>query len=329
MLQSRYDKKKGESGITVPRLATMGREEHRPLGLRVDVDTHAGMRDGVPVILELLREAGVKATFYLAFGPDRSGRAIFNVFRRPGFLRKMLRTGAPKVYGLRTMLSGTLLPSRRIAAAFPVLARQIVSQGHEVGVHAWDHRAWQDGLRRFSYARMTRELARGASAYRAVYGKAPETFASPAWLCSDDSLGYQDTLGLLYGSDCRGTAPFYPVIEGRVLKTIQVPTTLPTLDEGIGERDPDASSFFQRVLDLASESSWPVLTIHAELEGGPYASCLTEFLSEAKIRGFRVVPLRELLGSRLSDGEDLPRCTMTYGLIKGRSGVVSLQHLKE
>jgi undecaprenyl phosphate-alpha-L-ara4FN deformylase len=45
----------------------------RILGLRIDVDTHEGMRDGVPRLLDVLRGAGVKGSFYFAMGPDRSG----------------------------------------------------------------------------------------------------------------------------------------------------------------------------------------------------------------------------------------------------------------
>ncbi|MDD5564290.1 MAG: hypothetical protein PHQ91_11300, partial [Thermoanaerobaculaceae bacterium] len=58
------------------------------LGLRVDVDTHDGMKAGVPALLDLFREAGVTGTFYLSMGPDNAGKAIVNVLRRPGFLGK-------------------------------------------------------------------------------------------------------------------------------------------------------------------------------------------------------------------------------------------------
>src|ERR1700712_3660445 len=88
------------------------------LGLRVDVDTHDGMRDGVPRLLEVMAAEGVKATFYFAMGPDRSGLAVLNALR-PGFLKKMTRTGAAQVYGWRTGLSGTLLPPPPVGPAFP------------------------------------------------------------------------------------------------------------------------------------------------------------------------------------------------------------------
>ena len=124
------------------------------------MDTHDGMRDGVPRLLDAFGRFGVKATFFLAFGPDNSGKAIWNLFRSKGFLKKMLRTGAPKLYGWRTALSGTLLPARLIAAKFPDLVKRISDEGHEVGVHAWDHRLWQDHLDRLTRAQIEEQFAR-------------------------------------------------------------------------------------------------------------------------------------------------------------------------
>src|SRR5580704_1888328 len=95
------------------------------VALKVDVDTHQGMGEGVPRLLRALAEAGVTATFFIAMGPDNSGRAIVRVLRNPGFLKKMRRTRAVSMYGLRTVLSGTLLPPRPIALAFPNLMRDL------------------------------------------------------------------------------------------------------------------------------------------------------------------------------------------------------------
>jgi peptidoglycan/xylan/chitin deacetylase (PgdA/CDA1 family) len=281
------------------------------------------MRDGVPSLLQSFAAAGVRATFYLSMGPDRSGRAVLNVFR-PGFLAKMRRTSAAQVYGLRTILSGTLLPSRPIATAFPDIARRIRDEGHETGVHAWDHRTWQDKLLRFPRSRVEAELDRGRQAYQAIYGSAPRTFAAPAWLSCDSALLHQETMALEFGSDCRGDEPFLPVVEGRRLTTPQVPSTIPTLDELLGFEFETADDYFDAVLARLDPEGWPVLTVHAEIEGGPHAESFRRFLAKAAAAGCRLLTLGELLAERRALGP-LPGCAMEHAPVPGRHGVVSTQ----
>jgi peptidoglycan/xylan/chitin deacetylase (PgdA/CDA1 family) len=294
----------------------------RLLGLRVDVDTHDGMRDGVPTLLDILREAAVRGTFYLSMGPDNAGKAIFNVLRRPGFLTKMRRTGAARVYGWRTVLSGTLMPARMIALALPEVARRIVAEGHEAGAHAWDHRRWQDKLARLSENEVASQLARARKAFADVFGEQPRTFAAPAWLSDERALTVEEGYGLDYASDCRGAEPFLPVVGGKALATPQVPTTLPTLDEALGETHTGAGAFFDATLDAAAAARWSVLTVHAELEGGPYAGDFRRFLARARERGAAPVPLRELLAARRATGVPLPELSMGYGVVRGRHGRV-------
>jgi peptidoglycan/xylan/chitin deacetylase (PgdA/CDA1 family) len=294
------------------------------LGLRIDVDTHEGMRDGVPKLLEILNRSGVRGTFYLAIGPDKSGRAIFHALT-PGFLAKMFRSGAPKIYSMRTMLSGTLLPARPVATAFPEIARRIVAEGHEAGVHAWDHRTWQDKLNKKHPDWAANELEKAFDGFVSIFGDKPKTFAAPAWLCNNESLIYEENFGLAYASDCRGTDPFLPVIDVRILKTPQVPTTLPTLDEALGNTHKDAAAFYGAILEELKPGTWPVLTVHAEIEGGPFASQFEAFLAKARERGITVVTLRDLLAARLATSKPLPRCTLSYAAVDGRHGVVSMQ----
>jgi undecaprenyl phosphate-alpha-L-ara4FN deformylase len=304
--------------------ALTGAWEARPrlLGLRVDVDTHDGMRDGVARLLDVLAAAGAGASFFFAMGPDRSGRALVNALR-PRFVAKMLRTRAARLYGWRTLLSGTLLPSRPVASAFPALVRRVDRLGHETGVHAWDHRAWQDRIARFPAERVRSELDRGRESFIAIMGRSPACFAAPAWVTNDVALLHQERFGLLYASDCRGTEPFLPRIDGRSLRTPQIPATLPTLDEALGAECRDAPSFFTMIRERLRGGEWPVLTLHAELEGGPYAGDLAAFLDRLKDDGVRCLPLRELLGDRLRRG-DLPVRSIGMRAIPGRHGVLSV-----
>ena len=69
------------------------------LGLKIDVDTLRGTREGVPRLLELLQRHGVHATFLFSLGPDHTGRALRRVFRK-GFVGKVRRTSVVRHYGM-------------------------------------------------------------------------------------------------------------------------------------------------------------------------------------------------------------------------------------
>jgi len=68
------------------------------LGLKIDVDTYEGMKKGVPSLLKTLKQFDLKATFFLSIGPDNSGRAILQLIKNPLFLKKMMRTNAPRLF---------------------------------------------------------------------------------------------------------------------------------------------------------------------------------------------------------------------------------------
>src|SRR5215470_2481844 len=206
------------------------------LALKVDVDTRIGLREGVPRLLELFRRYEIRASFFVSFGPDHSGRAIRRLWR-PSFLLKMLRTNPLRLYGVKTLLAGTLLPSKPIGEENPEPLCAIIDAGHELGIHGYDHVFWQDRLERLSQAEIEAELGRSADAYERVLGRRPRATAAPGWRCTAASLAAQERFGFDYASDVRGRAPFFPADNGRTFKTLQIPTTLPTLDELIG-REP-------------------------------------------------------------------------------------------
>ena len=174
------------------------------VALKIDCDTFRGTREGVPALLEDLARAGVRASFFFTLGPDRSGLALLRIFRRKGFLAKMLRTNAPKMYGWRTLLYGTLLPAPVIGERCAAGIRAVRDAGHEVGLHAWDHVAWQDRLGRFPPERVRAEIASGAAAFERIFGERPRAFAAPAWLCTEEALLALDAAGFDVLSISRG-----------------------------------------------------------------------------------------------------------------------------
>jgi len=75
----------------------------------------------------------------------------------------MLRTKAASLYGWKTALYGTLLPAPMIALSFPDGVRRILDEGHEVQLHAWDHRCWQDDLPKNRSNGLKNGLSRGSA----------------------------------------------------------------------------------------------------------------------------------------------------------------------
>lgn len=299
------------------------------LGIKVDVDTYRGMRDGVPRLMRILADRGIRASFFIAMGPDNSGRAALRFFTRRGFLKKMLRSRAVGMYGLRTALSGTLLPARQIARSFPHLFTELSRTGHEVGVHGHDHVRWHDRLPRMSRAETEEEIGNAVRIYKDITGRGPGSSAAPGWTCSPHQLSIQDASGMIYHSDCRGTAPFFPAMGGIAFTHLQIPTTLPTLDELLGSgscRSPQSLTDFY--LEKICASGWHVLTVHAEAEGMSWADWFSGLLDALARRGVRIVMLREMAETALAARERIPRCELRMGEIPGRAGLVALQMLK-
>ncbi|HYV86586.1 MAG TPA: polysaccharide deacetylase family protein [Patescibacteria group bacterium] len=295
----------------------------RRIALRVDVDTHTGMRDGVPVLLDLFARARARASFFVTMGPDHSGRAIRRVFTRPGFAGKMARTGPLKTYGLYTVLSGTLLPSRPVGAGFPHLVRLVESSGHECGIHGWDHVLWHDGLERMRPVAIEAELRRAAAAFAEATGRAPAGTAAPAWRATEDSLAAQDDMSFRYASDCRGRSPFRPITSRGTHRTIQIPATLPTLDELIGLPGMDEAAILERLTRALVPEGLNVFTLHTEIEGRHHAPALLALLRRWSGEGWTFETLGETAERALR--AEVPACPMTRGGVEGRAGWLSVQ----
>lgn len=292
---------------------------------KLDVDTYEGLRDGGPNLLGLFGEFGVKASAFFTFGPDNSGQAIRRIFTKKGFLKKMLRTRATSVYSKRTMMYGTLLKAPLVAESFPEILRDYDKAGHEVGIHGFDHINWHDKLDRMGRAKIAKIFGQACDAYREILGRPAKTCAAPGWKVNADSLYVQDEAGIVCASDTRGVSPFRPVIGGNKFRAFQVPTTLPTLDEILGEKCATQQEANELYLGMMKEDALNVMTIHTEFEGKPFIDGFRDLLSRLKERGAEFVRMidicRELEAKRESVGE----CGIENRELEGRAGAVGCQ----
>jgi peptidoglycan/xylan/chitin deacetylase (PgdA/CDA1 family) len=243
------------------------------------------------------------------------------------------------------MLYGTLLPAPLIAARKPQLLREIAASGHEVIPHGWDHVSWHDGLVGWDAARTRQELEKACAEYERLSGTPCQGFAAPGWQCTERSVAAQEARGLQFAADTRGWSPFWPVVDGRPGRVLQLPTTLPTLDELIGLPGLERADLLSHVLGLIHrppQDSWKagakcpgepstqpvthVFTLHTEVEGRTFAGWLEELLGELVREGAQFLTLGEL--AQASAGA-APCHEVFQGELPGRGGTVSCQGQKK
>jgi len=290
------------------------------LGLRIDVDTLRGTRQGVPALCDMLERHKLRASFFFSVGPDNMGRHLWRLFR-PAFLAKMLRTRAPGLYGWDILLRGTFWPGPVIGREAAEAIRMAADRGHEIGLHAWDHYAWQAGIETMSEERISRDFERGLALLREVAGKPPTCSAAPAWKCTNEGLRVKTLRGFRYNSDCRGRGVFLPILDGRPIQPPQIPCTLPTYDEVIGRFGVTDASYNAFVFSQLRPGALNVLTLHAEVEGIARSALFATFLDAAARHGVASVPL----GDCLADRPQPPSARIVRGAIEGREGWVSIQ----
>jgi undecaprenyl phosphate-alpha-L-ara4FN deformylase len=297
----------------------------KTLSIKVDVDTDRGTRVGVPNLLSLFDEFDVKATFLFSLGPDNTGRAIKRIFR-PGFFSKVARTSIVSVYGIRTLLNGVLLPGPHVGRRNEAVMRQARDKGHEPGIHCYDHIRWQDGLMKMTGSEVREEFAKAQKEFERIFGEPARTAGAAGWQANALSLGVYDEAGLIYASDTRGTHPFIPRADGKTFKTLQIPTTLPTLDELLGRPEYPQERLIDHYLSLIKPSVHNVITIHAELEGMKYLTLFRKFLVRIRSSDLRIVLLRDLASSILNNPVSIPSCDLVQGMVDGRSGTLAVQN---
>jgi undecaprenyl phosphate-alpha-L-ara4FN deformylase len=289
------------------------------IGLRVDVDTLRGTLRGVPALVRLFARLGVRATFFLSVGPDNMGRHLWRLVR-PAFLAKMLRTRATRLYGWDVLLRGTFVPGPRIGERAAPAIRELAGSGHEIGLHAWDHHAWQTRIERMSAAEIAAHLRDGAELLARLTGAPADCSAAPAWRTTDLALHEKLRFDFRYNSDCRGTGPFLPLLDDGTLGQLQVPATLPTFDERVG-RGVTAAGYYDELLERLAAPAFSVLTIHAEVEGISAEPLFADFLERALAAGHRFTTLGELA----AEAVDPPVHRMGRLTVPGREGWASCQ----
>lgn len=274
--------------------------------------------------MRLFDEFDIRATFLFSLGPDNTGRAFRRIFRR-GFFGKVARTNVIGTYGWRTLLNGVFWPGPHIGRRHAAAMRAVHAHGHETGIHCYDHVHWQDRLARMTRAQVFAEFGKACAEFERIFGEPARAAGAAGWQANALSLEAYDAAGLTYASDARGTHAFFPAVAARTFYTLQIPTTLPTLDELLGRPEYPAEGLVERYISWLRAGQLNVLTVHAEIEGMAHSAFFRSLLTQTRAAAVRFVPLQDVARRCLMARAAVPVCQLLPGQVPGRSGALAVQ----
>jgi hypothetical protein len=167
--------------------------------------------------------------------------------------------------------------------------------------------------------------------FRLVYGFAAPTFGAAGWQMNNAAFVEHDAAGYAYASDGRAALrddgslldPAIGPHRFQGTRCVQLPTTLPTLDELLGRTIDgvtlDTANIAAHLLKLTAGATRDhVYTLHAELEGQKLSPIFEELLSGWKAQGYQLASMADYY-QKVKD-LPLPDYPVSWGEVPGRSG---------
>ena len=297
----------------------------KQIGLRIDVDFGIGLARGVPYLLDAFKRLDMRATFYVTMGPDgfrqhtrRLGSASYR--KR---IRRMNPLGMVKAFGPWYLARQALGWSGTVGMSRPDVLRRVIDEGHELGVHGFDHYWWAENVFTADRRQLKHDMECGLEALKRATGYDASAWASPNWRCTAESLSLVDEYGFRYGADTRGSSPFVPQLTGYGGATPQLPISLPCLHEisdYLGTTDPTAirDEFIRHL-----KPGYNVWCIHDYYEGVLRRHVFDAALNEVISEGWTLAPIVEI-AQQLSS-QPVPTSRVIRARMPGGRGEVSCQ----
>lgn len=287
----------------------------KTIALKVDVDTFRGTREGVPRLLEFFRSRSANATFLFSLGTDHTGRAIR---RLPGHgLTKKSGFSALANYGLATLLYGTLLPGPDIGRRWQDILRSVEAAGFEAGLRGWDTANWLKHAAGADAQWSQEAFDLAVERFNEIFGCQPALHGAAGWQMNRSAYRLEQRMGFRYASDTRGDRPFWPVVEGEPVRCVQLPTTLPTLDEVFRADGVPLDAMHNRLIRATVEEVefGHVFTLRAEFEGMKLLPVLERLFDGWAEQGYSMISLGDLY--RQLDLKLLPYHAVEVGRVAG------------
>lgn len=223
--------------------------------IRADIDT---VKDAevLPVLLAILDEYELKATFFVTTGKDKLAKNLRN-YRNPLRLIKKI----PQ-YGLTPVLCSLILKTE---VQESMNLELILEKGHELGLHGYDHYTWLNYLDSFTEEQIRDFISNGCERIEKAFGFYPNAFAAPGFKTNPNFIAVLDGFKFKYSSDYICEKAFYPELNGKRMKTLQVPVSMSSFGE-LEDKGLEEDQIFKVTTDAFSRLEFFVLYLHPSYE---------------------------------------------------------------
>ena len=272
----------------------------KQLVISFDIDTHKCIRDGVPNLVKLANETGVKFTFFLNTGRSISVKESLKQLlgKTDGEVEAAAHMSAMQKLGKRDYLLAAIVnPKLRI---YKKQIRELIDSGCEVGLHGGrNHALWACHSKDYSPEQIKAELKEAIDSIKKIDNRfAPKGFASPEWKSTDCLPGVLKELGFEYFRDNHG------LDQEEIRYGKELPEMFVNL---LGE--PGGVAFFENersnhrtteeivedVLEAIQKHDTTVLYDHPYYAGGNEIETIRLIIECAKEQGIKIVTLGEVL----------------------------------
>jgi peptidoglycan/xylan/chitin deacetylase (PgdA/CDA1 family) len=253
-----------------------------PAAIRIDVDSARDITL-LPELLDLLYAIDVKATLFITTGPARLALNVLKYLAHPRNVLKFIKS-KPLRYGLDSF--NGILREVPVEAIRPEVLRRAINEGHELGLHGYDHFVWINTLPQRGEAEIQESVIKGLKALQAAAQVEVQGFASPGFTITSDLIKALDMLGFQYSSDIkasRPTKPFYPQIGAKKSGVLQVPVSTDSIGElrAKGFSDDEIKARIKRRMDTWHAFRLPfVFYGHPAHEIGCYKKLFSSILKD-------------------------------------------------
>ena len=252
----------------------MSQPAKKLFSFRWDIDHRACITDGLPQIMRVCDEFGVKNTFFVNMGRSTNLKEWLSKGGLKGSKAKLQDMEAVhliKKIGWPRFILETLL-SRPVGRSCIGSLEKLVAAGHELGQHGGsDHVVWSRRFFELPESVIAQDVRDTHEEMTRLFGR-PAGFTSPGFKSDERITRIVEQLGFLYDGDAIGGDPHRPhaadqsINHWRIPVTLCGPRTVPLLEWHGARNTPD-----DQVIDDLNRrldgNDWVVLYGHPCYEG--------------------------------------------------------------